>query len=398
MGARYARCVVRRRELLVDAGIAAIVFAASLALLAGGGAAATDEDVRSLDGLGVALTALASLPLLARRRAPLATFAFTAAASATLNGLGYPPGPPLGPTVALYFLAVSPDDGRARTRVIAATVATLFVVHVAAVGFAEEGFPTVPLLFGALVWGGAWVVGDRVKTRRVRMAELEERALRAEREAERERRLAAAEERTRIARDLHDSAGHAINVILVQAGAARLLSEKDPARARAALETIEEVARETVKDIDQLVRVLREDGDSPEPARAVEPPVGLGALDILAERHRAAGLEVTVDVDGTRRELAPGLDQAAYRILQEALTNAARHGSGGAEVDIAFGSSELEITVTNVVPPNTVVAGSGHGIVGMRERVALLGGSLVAGVIDRVFRVQARLPYGGERE
>jgi signal transduction histidine kinase len=383
---------------VIDAGIAAIVFAASLGLLAGGGAASTDEDFRSLDGLGVALAALASLPLVGRRHAPLATFAFTAAASAALNGLGYPPGPPLGPTVALYFLAVSPDDARARPRVIAATVATLFVVHVAAVSFADEGFPTVPLLFGALVWGGAWVVGDRVRTRRVRMAELEERALRAEREAERERRLAAAEERTRIARDLHDSAGHAINVILVQAGAARLLSEKDPARARAALETIEEVARETVEDIDQLVRVLRDDGGSVEPAREVEPPLGLAALDTLAQRHRAAGLEVTVNVDGSRRELVPGIDQAAYRILQEALTNAARHGSGRAEVDIAFGSTALEITVTNPVPPDSVAAGGGHGIVGMRERAVLLDGSLTAGVADGSFRVQARLPYAGERE
>ena len=383
---------------MIDAGIAAIVFAASLALLAGGGAAAADEDVRDLDGLGVALAALASLPLLARRRAPLATFAFTAAASAALNGLGYPPGPPLGPTVALYFLAVSQDDGRARTRVMAATVAALFVVHVAAVGFAEEGFPTVPLLFGALVWGGAWVVGDRVRTRRVRMAELEERALRAEREAERERRLAAAEERTRIARDLHDSAGHAINVILVQAGAARLLSEKDPEKARAALETIEEVARETVEDIDQLVRVLRDDGDSQDPTREVEPPVGLATLDTLVERHRAAGLEVTVGVNGSRRELVPGVDQAAYRLLQEALTNAARHGNGRAEVEVEFGSSALEVNVTNAVPPDTGVAGSGHGIVGMRERVALLGGTLATGVADGVFRVQARLPYGGERD
>jgi len=212
-------------------------------------------------------------------------------------------------------------------------------------------------------------------------------------EAERERRLAAAEERTRIARDLHDSAGHAINVILVQAGAARLLSEKDPARARAALETIEEVARETVEDIDQLVRVLRDDDGYPEPAREVEPPLGLAALDTLAERHRETGLEVTVDVNGSRRALAPGVDQAAYRILQEALTNAARHGSRRAEVDVAFGSSALEITVTNPVPADSVAAEGGHGIVGMRERAALLGGNLQAGVVDGVFRVRARLPY-----
>jgi signal transduction histidine kinase len=376
-----------------------VVFGLSLALLAAGGPVGDSEaDARGLDGLAVALAALASLPLAGRRRAPLAVFALTAAASAALNGLGDPPGPPLGPTIALYFLAASPEQTRVPTRLTAATVAGLFVVHVGAVGFAQDEFPTVPLLFGALVWGAAWVFGDRVRMRHARMAELEERALRAEREAERERRLAAAEERTRIARDLHDSAGHAINVILVQAGAARLLSEKDPERARAALETIEEVARETVEDIDQIVRVLRDDDGSPEPAREVEPPLGLAALDTLAERHRAAGLEVTVRVDGSRRELAPGVDQAAYRILQEALTNAARHGSGRAEVGITFGSSELEITVSNPVPPGSVAAGGGHGVVGMRERAALLGGNLQSNAADGVFRIDARLPYADVRE
>jgi signal transduction histidine kinase len=376
-----------------------VVFGLSLALLAAGGTVGESEaDARGFDGLAVALAALASLPLAGRRRAPLAVFALTAAASAALNALGYPPGPPLGPTIALFFLAASPEQTRVPTRLTAATVAGLFVVHVGAVGFAREEFPTVPLLFGALVWGAAWVFGDRVRMRRARIVELEERALRAEREAERERRLAAAEERTRIARDLHDSAGHAINVILVQAGAARLLSEKDPERARAALETIEEVARETVEEIDQLVRVLRDDDGAPEPPREVEPPLGLAALDTLAERHRAAGVEVMVQVDGPRRELAPGVDQAAYRILQEALTNAARHGNGRADVDITFGSSALEITVTNPVPPDSVAAGGGHGIVGMRERAALLGGNLQSIAADGVFRIDARLPYADVRE
>jgi signal transduction histidine kinase len=123
----------------------------------------------------------------------------------------------------------------------------------------------------------------------------------------------------------------------------------------------------------------------------------VAALDIRAERHRAAGLEVTVDLHGSRRDLVPGVDQAAYRILQEALTNAARHGSGRAEVDVAFGSSALEITVTNPVPPGSGFAEGGHGIVGMRERAALLGGSLRAGATDGVFHVDARLPYGDAR-
>ncbi len=193
-------------------------------------------------------------------------------------------------------------------------------------GFAPE------LFLGAGVWAAAWFAGDRARLRRERMGELEERARNAERAAERERRLAAAEERMRIARDLHDSAGHAINVILVQAGAARLLQDRDPAGARAALRTVEEVARDTLGEIDQLVRALREDL----PAGEVEPPPGLAALDALAERYRVSGLSVTVTIDGARRPLSPAVDQAAFRILQEALTNAAWHGRGSAEVAIDF--------------------------------------------------------------
>jgi signal transduction histidine kinase len=387
---------VRRREVLLDAAIAVVVFALSLAMLAAGGDSGTDT--RSLDVLGVLLAALASLPLVARRRAPLAVFVLTAAASALLNGLGYQQGPPLGPTVALYFLALSPEKTRASRWLTGAVVAGLFLLHAGAAGVADDEFPTIPLLFGTVVWGGAWVIGDRVRQRRERMAELEEQLRRAEREAERERRLAAAEERTRIARDLHDSAGHAINVILVQAGAARLLSKQDPERAQAALETIEDVARETLGEIDQLVRALRED-DLPEATGgAVEPPLGLAALDTLAGRHRAAGLAVSVRTRGSRRPLPPGLDQAAYRILQEALTNAAKHGRGTAEVELSFGPGALKLTVTNPAASNGAATAGGHGLVGMRERAALLGGSLEAGASDGRFRVRARLPYdAGER-
>jgi signal transduction histidine kinase len=376
---------------MLDAALGIAVFAASLALLAARGD--SGADTRELDALGVLLAAIASLPLVAWRRAPLAVFVATAAASAALNGFGYPPGPPLGPTIALYLLALSPERTRVPRWATGGVVIGLLVVHAGAVGVAEDAFPTVALLFGALVWGGAWVVGDRVRQRRDRFAELEERARRAERDAERERRLAAAEERTRIARDLHDSAGHAINVILVQAGAARLLSRQDPDRSRAALETIEEVARETLGEIDQLVRALREDdlGNG-----RVEPPPGLAALGTLAERHRSAGLAVGIREVGTRRPLAPGLDQAAYRILQEALTNAARHGDGSAEVEIGFRPGSLELAVANPLRPGSEPGNLGHGIVGMRERATLLGGSLQASADDGRFRVRAELPYGGD--
>jgi signal transduction histidine kinase len=377
-----------------DAVLAVAAFAASVALLAARGD--SGADTRELDLLAVLLAALASLPLVAWRRAPLAVFVVTALASAVSNGLGYPHGPPIGPTIALFLLALSPERTRGPRWATAAVVGGVFVVHVGATAIAESAFPTVPLLFGALVWGGAWVIGDRVRQRRSRIVELEERARRAERDAERERRLAAAEERTRIARDLHDSAGHAINVILVQAGAARLLSEQDPERSKAALETIEEVARETLGEIDQLVRALREDDLSNGRDGQVEPPLGLAALETLAGRHRFAGLAVSIDERGTRRPLAPGLDRAAYRILQEALTNAARHGDGSADVEIRFRTSSLELSVTNPIAPGSAPADVGHGIVGMRERATLLGGSLDAGTNDGRFRVRAQLPYDGE--
>jgi signal transduction histidine kinase len=381
-----------RREVVLDVGVAAVAFALTLAMLRARGNA--EADTRDLDPLGVLLAAFASWPLVAWRRAPLAVFVVTATASAVLMGLGYAQGPPFGPTVALFFLALSPERTRAPRWLQGATVAGLLVVHAGAGGIADEAFPTVQLLWGTLVWGGAWVIGDRVRQRRAHVAGLEEQVRRAEREAERERRLAAAEERTRIARDLHDSAGHAINVILVQAGAARLLGQKEPERARAALETIEEVARETLGEIDQLVRALREDDVPEEGDGHVEPPLGLAAVESLAERHRSNGLAVDVNTQGAPRPLPAGLDQAAYRILQEALTNAARHGNGRANVNVAFGPGFLELAVTNPVPLGEPPGAAGHGIVGMRERAALLGGTLETGSSAGLFRVRARLPYG----
>jgi signal transduction histidine kinase len=377
-----------RRQLLIDVGVAVAAFAGTLALMF---VPESDEahQPRDADALGVMLAALASVPLVARRRAPILVFVFVVAASALLFGLGYPEGPPIGPTLALYFVALSRTEGWRRTAPVIALAAGLFATHLTILGIGRDRFPGGELLLGAILWSGVWIAGDRTRLRRERIAALEERALRAEREAERERRLAAAEERARIARDLHDSAGHAINVILVQAGAARLLQQQDPERAREALETVEEVARETIDEIDRLVGALREGGSSD-----VEPPPGLAALDGLVERHRSAGLDVNVETRGARQQLTRGTDQAAYRILQEALTNAARHGNGRADVEIAFGDNVLEITVTN--PAEAEIGVAGHGLVGMRERAALLGGTLETATSNGHFRLRARLPC--ERE
>jgi signal transduction histidine kinase len=383
-----------RRQLLIDVGVAVAAFAGTLALMF---FPESDEghSARDPDALGFVLAALASLPLVARRRTPLLVFVFVALASSVLFNLGYPEGPPLGPTVALYFVALSRTEGWPRTAPIIGLVAGLFAVHITALGIGRDRFPGGELLLGTILWSGVWIAGDRTRLRRERMAALEERARRAEREAERERQLAAAEERTRIARDLHDSAGHAINVILVQAGAARLLQERDPERAREALHTIEEVARETIGEIDRIVGALREDGSSAVTRDEVEPPSGLAGLETLVERQRGAGLAVSMNVDGTPRSLARSVDQAAYRILQEALTNATRYGSGSAELEVRFGPRALELSVSNPLSSESIPSTStnGHGIAGMHERAALLGGTLSAGAEDGVFRVRARLPY-----
>jgi signal transduction histidine kinase len=384
-----------RRQLLIDVGVAVAAFAGTIVLMF---VPESDEghQARDPDALGILLAALASLPLVARRRAPLLVFVFVAAASSVLFNLGYPEGPPVGPTVALYFLALSRTEGWPRTAPIIGLVAGLFAVHITAFGLGRDDFPGGELVLGTILWSGVWIAGDRTRLRRERMAALEERARRAEREAERERQLAAAEERTRIARDLHDSAGHAINVILVQAGAARLLQERDPERAREALHTIEEVARETIGEIDKIVGALREDGSSASTREEVDPPSGLAGLETLVDRQRGAGLAVTVNVDGTPRSLARSVDQAAYRILQEALTNATRYGSGSAELEVHYAPRALELTVSNPLSSESIPSSpsaNGHGIAGMHERAALLGGTLSAEAEDGVFRVRARLPY-----
>jgi signal transduction histidine kinase len=396
---RYARLEMAakpRTDRLIDTALALAVFAASLGLLAAG---PNWEGGGEFDALGVLLTALASLPLVAWRREPLAVFVIIAVASTVLRGVWEPGGPPLGPIVALYLVALAGDGSRARTRLTLAIAGSLMVTHLTATGLAENRFPGVEILFGVLTFGGAWLAGDRTRLRRERMAELEDRAVRAERDAERERLLAAAEERGRIARDLHDSAGHAINVILVHAGMGRLQAERDPERAREAFETIEQVARETVGEIDQMVGALREDATLPDPSREVEPPPGLAALDGLVERHRAAGLRVTTTISGDRRPLPPRVDRGAYRILQEALTNAARHGDGSAAVELAFATGVLDVTVANPISPEGAArqSGGGHGVVGMRERAALLGGSLDVGARNGSFELHAHLPFADSR-
>ena len=267
------------------------MLAGSIGLLVAGEHAQGGE----LSAAGVLFAVLASLPIFWVRRAPLPVFVITGLAGIGLQLVADPDGPPLGATLALYWVAAAGTPSRSHLALAVGLVVAIFAGHVVTSGeFLDAG-----MLFGVALWTGAWLAGDRTRLRRERMAALEERAMRAEREAERERRLAAAEERGRIARDLHDSAGHAMNVILVHAGLGRIKSADDPESAREAFATIEEVARESVGEIDQMVRVLREHAALPLGGTEVEPPPGLAAFDGLVERHRAAGLRVTTEVSGS---------------------------------------------------------------------------------------------------
>jgi signal transduction histidine kinase len=380
---------------LLDLLVAAAAFAGSLMLLRRGGIGPSRPGSRELDLLGVVLAASSTVPLLAWRRSPLGAFAVTAASGVLLAGLGYRIDLLLGPAAALYLLAASRTPATPWTRRTTVTVVGLLVAYLGAAAAAQATVPASELLHTGLAWAVAWFAGERTRLRHEQVAELRDRALRAEREADRERLLAAAEERARIARDLHDSAGHAITVIAVRAGAARLRHRQDPDRSLAALEAIEELARQTAEEIDQLVGTLR-GGDAAN--GAVEAPPGLASLDTLIAQHQAAGLEVSFDASGAPRPLGAAADQATYRILQEALTNAARHGAGSARIRLAFGDTAVELSVTNPVPAGSPPQpGGGHGLPGMRERTTLLGGSLDAERANGAFRLRARIPYGGQR-
>jgi signal transduction histidine kinase len=369
-----------QRDRAVDLAVMLVVLWFTMAQFGSRGFGQYEDVATEPDGLGFALVLLVVAPLFWRRRAPFAVFMATLAPSLALVALGYGVHAHVAPAVALYSFAARPERGPIWPVLgtAAAGYAALVALEIVVIGFSLEDY-----IIPALIWTGAWLVGDRRRV--VRLRALDERE-----SAQREQDLVVAEERARIARELHDSAGHAINTILVQAGAARLLRESDPERSHQAVEAIEELARETIEDIDRIVGSLREESDV---ARAPVP--GVDQVPALVERQRASGLDVDLQIDGEPgRPLPRAVDSAAYRIAQESLTNAARHGGGTAAMVIKRGPKSLELTVTNPVGTEEPTRpGGGRGIAGMRERAKLLGGTLEAGRNGSQFRVRAALPY-----
>ncbi len=379
-----------------DGILAAGVWLVSLALLSQTGPGPWSP-AAYVDVASAALTAASAAPLVFWRRSPVAVFVLCGAGSVVTAAFGYALGLPPAPTVALFLVAASRTATDPwTTRTTAASVA-LLIAFLFTTGAARSAFPGTEVLHGTLFWCLAWFAGDRTRLAHEHVKGLADRAQRAERDAQQELRLAVAEERARIARDIHDSAGQAASLIAMRAGTARLRYANDPERALAALESIEQLARNTAADIDSIVGALRDHGAAVENG---DPPIGLASLATLIGHHEAGGLRVALRQTGSALTLAAPVDQAAYRILQEALANAARHGTGTAEVDVNVDRAEVRLTITNPVAEgaDAPVGAGRHGLVGMRERATLIGGHLATGVSDGAFRVAATLPALGRED
>jgi signal transduction histidine kinase len=284
-------------------------------------------------------------------------------------------------------------DGRWSVAGLAAAVAAISVVAVDADDFVW-GDIFFPCTFATMFW----LAGRAVRSRSRLTAELHEAAVRLAEQREADAEAAVADERRRIAREMHDVVAHSVSTMVIQAGGARRILGRDPARAVEAAELIERAGRDALKEMRHLLGVLHAGEDLAELA----PQPTLQGLEALAERSRAAGLPVTLRVEGERRELPSGLDLAAYRVVQEALTNALKHGGGSADVLVRFTDDELRLEIADAGADASRaprVEGSGHGLVGMRERVRVFGGELHAGPRDGGgYRVVARLPLQGEEE
>ena len=380
MSALYAW--LRRHPLLVDSVLAAALLLFSVAQLAHG---RWSEAVSSF---------LLVIPVAFRRRAPVTAFVIAAAAGALQVTTGTPNAADLAVLILLYTVAAY----RPRQASIMALLVTMAGSTVAVMEWGPV--PGVRLLwrliFAAFVFGGleltVWILGDSMRYRRGYYAALEDRAARLEAERSAHAKVAAAAERARIARELHDVVAHHVSVMVVQADGAGYALRTDPDRAEAALEAIADTGRQALTEMRRLLGVLR----SADEQATLAPVPGLGELRELLEQARTAGLEVSYTLSGTPRELPEGAELAAYRVVQESLTNTRKHAglAATAAVTLRYEADCLTVEVTDdglgVVSSEDV---GGHGLAGMRERIAMYGGTVTAGPLPGGgFAVTARLP------
>ncbi|GLX96988.1 sensor histidine kinase [Herbidospora sp. NBRC 101105] len=384
-----------RRQLISDSVLAVVVTASSLLFVlstgpgSGGWEPPSAFGTRPADWFSLLLVVSCTLPLVFRRRWPFLILLATTVPALVLNGMGYHPG--LADFAAVILLYTVATLRGLALSVLAAVVVMAGYLAGALPDTHELGWAdhAVVVVVTALVW----VVGRTIRLRRAYLGELVDRADRLERAREADTRAARAEERSRIARELHDVVAHHVSVMTVQAAAARTMLEKDPAVARDALVSIEEMGRTAMAEMRNIVGVLRTDG----PAERGPQP-GMDDLPGLVDQMREAGLTTQLWLEGETRQLPPGVDLAAYRLVQEALTNSLRHAGPAARawVTVRHEPSELMVHVEDdgrglVLKREN--GGKGHGLVGIKERVALYGGVLRIGPRPGGgFEVRARFP------
>jgi signal transduction histidine kinase len=368
-----AACVVTELELALGSGIQGPVAVNTIAAAAG------------------------TLPLALRRRWPLAIAIFTCGViviQEALNGdlVENTWAPLVIVPMAVYAVAAFCDRQRAFLGL--AAVLVLVWVEVAVADRTTGG----DYLFVALLTFGPWLVGRIVAARSELAAELSDKADRLEREQDKQAQLAVAQERARIARELHDVVAHNVSVMVVQSAAARRMIDHDTEKAKDALSSVEQTGRAALREMRRVVGMLGQRDEE----LALAPQPSVEELDWLVERAREAGLEVDLTVEGERKRLESGVDLSAFRIVQEALRNTLKHaGPAKAQVVLKYGEHDVEVDVSDngsgVRAATDNGAVTGHGLLGMRERVAMLGGEIEAGYRkDGGFGVHAKLPL--ERE
>jgi signal transduction histidine kinase len=358
-----------RLEPLADLAIAAAVLLLSLLPLL----YAKDCGCDPAPTWGFVLVVAQAVPLIWRRRWPF-TVGMTSGLLCLTYGLSSLPDPPVAYAglVALYSTAAYATKALSR---LAGAIAAVSIGVAMIVDWPTADVQDVAVNY--LLFTTAWLLGDSAATRRIRAAELEERVDQAERARTAEAERAVVEERNRIAREMHDIVAHHVSLMVVQAEAGPVVVERDPARAVQSFDDISATGKRALVEMRRLLGVLRDDDRG---ERTPQP--GADQIPLLVESVRAAGLPVELELTGTPRPLPPTVDLSAYRLLQEALTNASRHaGPAAVRVRVHYGEDGIDLQVVDdgigsvSVPPRW----GGQGLVAMRERVALVGGTLEVG-------------------
>lgn len=388
-GGGLSRLVRNAEPRVIDGALAVVLAVAGIVITLG----RSDEssDFRSPDLTGAVLVSAQAIPLMYRRSAPIAVLTAISLALVTHSALGYEvvETGTLSSLIALYSAATL-TQGRRALLAIAITAAAIAGFY----GTNRGDWSPVDIAATSATWALAWLFGTFVRIRGEQADSAGARIVSLEREQEVRAREAVADERARMARELHDIVGHALNVIVIQAAGAQRVFESRPELPKEALASIESTGRGALVEMERMLGVL---SASKSEGASAEPQPGLGQLPGLGAHVSEAGIPVDLVVEGERPDLPASVDLSAYRIVQESLTNCLKHsGASRATVTVRYQPGAVEVEVVDdgrAQPPGRQSRG-GRGHVGMQERVAVFGGDLDFGPLPGGgYRVRARLPY-----